>query len=326
MPVVSVIVPNYNHAPYLKRRLDSILNQSYDDFDVTILDDCSTDSSRILIDTYRNHPKVSGVVYNKTNSGSTFHQWNKGVELSKGEIIWIAESDDFADHDFLSALVPVMLDNHRIGIAYSQSFQVNTEEEIIWNFKHFTDNLSLSQFKTDFTMRGRNFIEQFLVHKNVIPNASGAIFRKSYYQQVGGAEPSIKYCSDWFTWIKILFVSDVFFSATPRNYFRYHEQSVIARAGLENKPGHYVEIYDRAMRKRLNSYLKEKVPESKDISHKNHRYVLRENSNEGLHDIRKKRLFSGWQKIMKSFHPGANGFNSIKEGLKESVKVGLGRR
>jgi len=50
MPKVSVIVPNYNHAPYLKQRIDSILAQSYQDFELILLDDCSTDNSREMLD------------------------------------------------------------------------------------------------------------------------------------------------------------------------------------------------------------------------------------------------------------------------------------
>jgi glycosyltransferase involved in cell wall biosynthesis len=326
MPAVSVIVPNYNHAPYLKKRLDSILNQTYDDFDVTILDDCSTDSSRILIDTYRKHPKVSGVIYNRTNSGSTFHQWNKGVELSKGEIIWIAESDDFSDPDFLSGLVPVMLGNDRIGVAYSQSFQVNTDDEIIWNFRHFTDDLSVSQFETDFIMGGREFIRQYLVHKNVIPNASGAIFRKKVFLEAGGADPKIKHCSDWFTWIKILHNTDVFYSARPRNFFRYHPNSVIARANREQQPGNNPHINSFVMRSELDRYLRQHAPDSIGIIKTNIDYISKGYGAEGIYDLKNKYWVRGWRKIFKSFQSGSSGFHFFMVGVKQSVRNILGLR
>lgn len=93
---VSVIIPNYCHARFLNRRIDSVLNQTYGDFEVIILDDCSSDNSRDIIETYRHHPRVSHIVYNEKNSGSTFIQWDKGFELAQGEYIWIAESDDEA--------------------------------------------------------------------------------------------------------------------------------------------------------------------------------------------------------------------------------------
>ena len=49
-PSVSVIIPNYNHAPFLKERIDSVINQHYDNFEVIILDDCSKDNSREVIE------------------------------------------------------------------------------------------------------------------------------------------------------------------------------------------------------------------------------------------------------------------------------------
>src|SRR4028118_950123 len=108
MPEVSVIVPNFNHAPFLKQRFDSILGQDYENLELIILDDCSVDNNREIIDQYRNHPKVTEVVYNDFNSGSTFRQWKKGLELAKGKWIWIAESDDYANPGFLSACISLL--------------------------------------------------------------------------------------------------------------------------------------------------------------------------------------------------------------------------
>src|SRR5207342_2166753 len=82
MPEVSVIIPNYNHAVYLEQRIESVLNQTFQDFELIILDDCSPDNSRDVIDQYRVNSKVSHIVYNSINSGSTFKQWQKGIELS----------------------------------------------------------------------------------------------------------------------------------------------------------------------------------------------------------------------------------------------------
>ena len=93
-PLVSVIVPNYNYARYMDERMQSILNQTYQNFEIIILDDCSTDNSRKVIEKYRGNPHVVAIVYNKENSGSTFKQWNKGFSIAKGELIWIAEADD----------------------------------------------------------------------------------------------------------------------------------------------------------------------------------------------------------------------------------------
>jgi glycosyltransferase involved in cell wall biosynthesis len=105
-PLLAVIIPNYNHAPYLEQRIESVLKQTFQDMEVIILDDCSTDNSKNIIERYRNHPKVSTVLYNKVNSGNTFKQWKKGIEQARGTWIWIAESDDWCEPTFLEEVLP----------------------------------------------------------------------------------------------------------------------------------------------------------------------------------------------------------------------------
>src|SRR6185312_2167115 len=121
MPIVSVIVPNYNHAKFLDQRIDSIINQTYQQFELIILDDCSTDNSREIIEQYRMHPKVSKIVFNEVNSGSPFEQWEKGIGLATGEYIWIAESDDYADERFIESLMALIKIEPETGLAYCGS-------------------------------------------------------------------------------------------------------------------------------------------------------------------------------------------------------------
>ncbi len=86
-PKVSVIVPNYNHSRFLVQRLDSIFNQTVQDFELILLDDCSSDNSEEILKQYANHAKVAHFITNKTNSGSPFRQWKKGVELARGTYV-----------------------------------------------------------------------------------------------------------------------------------------------------------------------------------------------------------------------------------------------
>ncbi len=305
--MVSVIIPNYNHVRFLKQRMNSVLNQTYQDFEIIILDDCSTDKSRDIIETYRDHPKVSHIVYNEKNSGSTFKQWNKGIALAQGTYIWIAESDDVADKEFLQTLVPYVTGNKQLSVVYAQSYELNEKDEVTGSWLSWTDDLDPHQFLENFVMNGLIYIDRFLIHRNTIPNASGVVFKKNSYLQVGGADETIKNCSDWLFWMKMLLSSDVAFVAKPLNYFRYHEGSVIATATKRSDPKRYWEIYDRTMRKQLNEYLdagEEKNVLLKKILRQNKVYILEDDGREAVFDVQKGRWVKGYIKLFKASMAG----------------------
>jgi glycosyltransferase involved in cell wall biosynthesis len=125
--LVSIILPNYNHAKYLQDRLDSIFNQSYQNFEVILLDDCSTDTSLEILKNYEVHPKVSHFIPNKKNSGSPFLQWQKGIKLAKGDFIWIAESDDFCDLNFLETQLKC-IETADVAVAKTMAYYKGTSD------------------------------------------------------------------------------------------------------------------------------------------------------------------------------------------------------
>jgi len=227
---VSIIVPSYNHAQFLEERIESILNQDFHNFEVILLDDLSSDNSAEILKKYQNHPKVSHCIINEKNSGSTFYQWNKGIDLAKGELIWIAESDDVADPEFLAKLVPKFDQNPDLVLAYSQSYRMNAQGEVTGTWKDCTDSSDSELFTRDFELSGLEYFEKFLKTGNTIPNASGVIFKKQTYLDVGGANPRLKFIGDWDIWAKIVTQGDIFFTHNCLNYFRYHDTSVIAQA------------------------------------------------------------------------------------------------
>jgi glycosyltransferase involved in cell wall biosynthesis len=247
MPLVSVIIPNYNHSAYLKSRIESVLNQTYRDFEVIILDDKSLDSSCEIINHYRGHERVSQVLINEVNSGSTFKQWEKGIAVAKGEFIWLAESDDIADLTFLEKLVPLLSNNANIGVAFCQSNKMNSQGKVTGTWLEWTEDFELNIFSDRFELAGKTFVERYLIRKNVIPNASAVLFRKSVYQNAGGVKEFLKTNNDWLLWLKMMLMSDVAFVAETLNNFRYHENSVIAKA-ISSDNEFYIDIYDRILR------------------------------------------------------------------------------
>lgn len=302
---VSVVIPNYNHAAYLKQRLNSVAMQQYQNLQVYVLDDCSADNSQMLINEFVKQDSRFSSNFNQTNSGSTFSQWNKGVSFAQNEFVWIAESDDMADVSMLSKLVQVMESDSSIALAYCQSHRMNDAGEVTGSWKDFTDSLDATQFKADFVMDGKEYISRFLVHRNTIPNASAVLFRKSIFERAGGAPEHLRTNGDWLMWLKMLCFGKVAYVAEPLNYFRYHDRSVIARAHQNADAGRYSEQYDRTMRKEFAAFLKQRhMPLSTATCRQNKYYISLDEGNEGIYRLKHKKYFSGWCKVVyASFWP-----------------------
>lgn len=226
MPKVSVIVPNFQHQDYLEKRLNSIEQQSFSDFEVILLDDASQDKSAQILQAYADkHPHWS-FQPNLKNSGSPFRQWQKGLELAKGEFIWIAESDDIAHPDLLKKLVKLLDQNPSAGIAYAQSMLIDENGK---ELNSYAENLGFiyksDAWQKDFLKKGTEACRDWLFYHNPIPNASGALFRKAAIDKVGPPDLSMRLNGDWHFYAKILLQYDLAFKAEILNYFRVHAQT-----------------------------------------------------------------------------------------------------
>jgi glycosyltransferase involved in cell wall biosynthesis len=225
VPRISVIVPNYNHAKYLKQRIDSILEQSYKDFELILLDDCSTDCSREIIEEYTSRNPDIKSYYNSINSGSPFKQWDFGVSKAVGEYIWIAESDDFAEPGFLKKALAVISANEKAGMVYCDARMVNEIKSIIYLSSESKSVLDKNKWCHDYTNEGKNEISDSLFLNNTITNISGTLIRRKTYEEAGYADHSMIYCGDWFLYLRILLITDVAYIAKPLNSVRLHNGS-----------------------------------------------------------------------------------------------------
>ena len=216
-PKVSIIVPNYNHARFLTQRLESIFNQTYQDFEVILLDDGSTDNSVEILEKYGKNDKVSALIFNIENSGSTFKQWVKGIDLARGEFIWIAESDDFAEPDFLERLLEQFKNNSDVGLIYSHIRWVDKSGKEI---SRQNDSGKINYFP------GSVFIKRYLLFSTTIFNIGSAIFKKSIYQGVKYNEIcKFDQSGDYYLYVLLSEKSDIIEICSILNNYRLHENN-----------------------------------------------------------------------------------------------------
>jgi len=235
IPKVSVIVPNYNHARFLTKRLESVLTQTFQEFELLIMDDKSADDSLEIIKPYLSDPRVR-LELNQENSGSPYKQWRKGLAMTRGEYIWIAESDDWADSNMLETLVDALDSDPQIGIASCLSYEVDGNGNITHHyFDEWMQDRGLFStygpfpFRQPLTMQGRDYCAHYMSPFNTLPNASGMLFRRVALEAIGGPVDNMKICGDWFTYCKILMSWKITIQPESFNYFRSHTTNVRLR-------------------------------------------------------------------------------------------------
>src|ERR1700677_2998237 len=219
VPKVTVVIPSYNHARFLQQRVNNVLRQTYKDFELIILDDCSSDESRSILSSYAADPRIK-IEFNTTNSGSVFKQWNKGVKLGRGEYVWIAESDDYADQNMLERLVTVLEIDSSTVFAYCRSWRVLEDDQRDGFADDYLIHLDPRRWTTDYSAEGRDECRNFLIQHNTVPNASAVVFRRAAYLRVGGADESFQLCADWKLWAAMALTGRIAYVSEALNYFR----------------------------------------------------------------------------------------------------------
>ena len=130
--LISIVVPVYNVAQYLRQCVDSILNQSYRKLEIILVDDGSTDNSGEICDQYAQQDSRV-IVIHKENGGLSDAR-NAGIEIAKGEYIGFVDSDDFINRDMYAILADALEKNHAdIAISNWQGFYDGKENEIYEN-------------------------------------------------------------------------------------------------------------------------------------------------------------------------------------------------
>lgn len=225
-PLVTVAIPNYNHEVFLKERIDSVLNQSFTDFEVLILDDCSSDDSQAVIASYQDHPKVTATLVNDHNSGSLFKQWEKAIAMAKGKYLWIAESDDLAHQDFLKVTVKALQDHSKAALVFTDSIVIDTNG-VHGTKASETHKYLMSMRTAEVTMipaKERTF--DYIISDLIIWNASAVLFKIDALREVDRPQlKTFKNAGDLFTYLSLALKYDLVYLNKPLNYFRQHEQN-----------------------------------------------------------------------------------------------------
>lgn len=240
MPRVSVILPVYNGEKYLTQAIDSVLSQTFTDFELLLLNDGSTDGSETIVQSYNDERIV--YVKNERNSGLIF-TLNKGIERARGEYIVRMDADDICFPERLD-VQSRWLDEHP-GIAVVASFSININED--GNAAGFSNKDR--GFVTATQIRRRMPVENCLAHPTVMGRAN--VFKAYAYS------PLQVHIEDYDLWLRLLADGHVIQKIpAPLLYYRVHQTSVTqSRLRRTN----FFRIYFRCKK----AYLAERIKKGK---------------------------------------------------------------
>lgn len=243
-PHVSVIVPNFNHARFLNQRLGSIMDQTVKDIELIILDDASADDSEDVIRDFLGDARVS-YHRNEVCSGSPFAQWEKGLDLARARLVWVAESDDFCSPNLIEVLAPAF---SRGGVAISFCRTKIVDENGVVQadaLRPYLDGASQGRYDISFDATGHSEINAAMAVRCTLVNGSSALFLSTELRAVVHRARGFRMCGDWRLYLELLTQGGVHYDIGATNYFRRHRDSAVHR--LEGTDLYFRERADIAM-------------------------------------------------------------------------------
>lgn len=251
---VTAIVPNYNHARYLPQRIESILNQTYPLIDIVILDDCSTDNSREVIDAYvQKYPGRVKSIFATTNSGNVFRQWQNGHSQASGDIVWICESDDFCEPTFVERAIRAFRDPS-VMLSFGSVQYANTAGAFVEGLDDYREECEPGIWDRAIVRPASEWFCNGFGVKNAIPNVGGSLWRRFPISETVWVEASkFKIMGDWFLYSEIAGGGQIAYEPTAVSYFRIHSNNTSGKKAQGNSS--YYDEYFRIMQ-----HLKSKWP------------------------------------------------------------------
>ena len=205
-PTVSIIIPTYNRAHLVGRAIESVLNQTYQDFEIIVVDDDSTDNTQKVVNEFQKKDKRIKYIKMNVNKGSAAAR-NIGIKIARGDYIAFLDSDDEWLPEKLEKQIRLFFANKNLGFV-----SCNT---IILNFS--------GQKKAEYKIsRSHNYFLT-LLERNIICSSSSVIIKKGIIGDIGYFDENLRLAQDWEMWIRV--AQKYAFDFMPEPLLKYYSHS-----------------------------------------------------------------------------------------------------
>ncbi len=212
MPEVSVIIPAHNAAHYLAEAVDSVLRQSFQDFEILVIDDGSTDDTEAIMRSY--HSKVR--YFSQQKSGVAIAR-NRGIERAQGRYIAFLDADDTWTPLKLERQLAAMADHKDYRICYS-AFTITGPD--------------LAPISVSRSRRQAHALEDLLLRGNVVATPTTVMGERALFIESGGFDPALSQCADWDMWVRVAALTDFLYIDEPLACYRQHGSNMSRNAPL----------------------------------------------------------------------------------------------
>ena len=254
MPKVSVVIPTYNRANFLPRTIKSVLNQTFQDFELIIVDDCSTDNTQEVVKEFQKKDDRIRYIRLDKNSGAPAHPKNIGIQNAKGEFIAFLDSDDEWLPDKIEKQLELFKKNSRLGFVSCNAFIVDEGQNKKVEYKiPKSNNYFLSLLETD-----------------IICSCSSVMVKKNVLDDVSYFDENFKVSDDWDMWLRISEKYD--FDFVPKPLFEYyiHGGNVTQTLSVDER----IKDLKYILKKYKNSYRRYPKAYSIQLRDISHKYLL----------------------------------------------------
>lgn len=210
VPRVSVVIPTYNRAHFLRECIGSVLVQSFRDFEVIVVDDGSTDDTRRIVSGFP-------VRYIYQENGGAPAARNKGLRLARGEYIIFLDSDDVMIQGAVGKGVAVLEKHPEVGFSYGQAYSMDERGRII--------GLRKQRLRVSCIRQGREELGDLIFGNHIL--SPTVMIRRKCLEEMGGFDPTFRFGSqDFELWVRLAQRHAVAYIAKPLAKSRVHAQSI----------------------------------------------------------------------------------------------------
>lgn len=214
MPKVTVWLTSYNHEKYIKQSIESILNQTYQDWELIIIDDCSKDSSWKIIKEYEEKDNRIRAIQHEINRGGSYMV--EKLDIIHGEYVAMAHSDDAWQEDKLEKQVALLEENSDIGACFTLVHLIDDEGKVFTDKDH--------PYSKVFEMENRSrteWLNHFFYNGNCLCHPS-ILIRKIAYTDWSIIPNGLHGLPDFCQWIRLCKKSNIYILQEYLTYFRVH--------------------------------------------------------------------------------------------------------